>query len=199
MPIGYSQENSNSLTNFLDSFVKLLYENKDIGTNHKLNQFIEGTVTQFYINEKAAIHQLVTTRAFLDKENYRVETETKKTQPLDKETLFVTLAVRIRYNYVNLDCAPGPYGTSFSNYVFDERNGYPYSNGDILQHASSSTSWAHTTIITGVYKYYPYSRYYWAPLVCGRTADDWYNYQQKADDFWPGQPKRVITLTGNRE
>lgn len=93
---------------------------------------------------------------------------------------------------------PGPYGTSFAYYVFDERQGYPYSNGDILQHKSDSTTWMHTTIITGVYSYSPSYPYYLAALVCGRTGVGRYNYNQKAEEIYPGYDKRVIRLNGNR-
>lgn len=102
------------------------------------------------------------------------------------------------FNYLTRSTSiPGPYGDSIAYYVYDERQGYPYSNGDVLQHRNGTT-WIHSTIITGVYLYYPSNPYYLAALVCGRTGVDWYNYNQKAEEIYPGNPKRVIRLAGNR-
>lgn len=384
-----AQEDSISLVKYLDEFSRALYENKDIGTTHNLAQYIEGDSFYAYLSEKVAVHQLITKRAFLYKTSYRVETEPRVIEALNRETYFVSLAVRVNFNYVgmsdvnsgygelmnlvvsnqngdikvldafaplsyydtelrgaqydlkhqvmqnpqlltksyiadrakemkdrldhyydtlyeeleglqpndsaidsvtvtstlnksaitaytreyctyvsphsggsgvpyydfsqlggdNWDCTnfvshsllaggampynngnpatgwyyvnlsnrsyswssvrylfeyltrssttPGPYGTSIAYYAFDERYGYPYSMGDILQHYNGAV-WRHSTVITGVYEYFPGNPYYLGALVCGRSAVGAYNKDQKAEEIYPGQQKRVIRLAGIR-
>lgn len=103
-------------------------------------------------------------------------------------------------NYLTRSAAtPGPYGRTNQYYVFDERNGYPYARGDLLQHGSSSSISTHSTVVTGMYQYYSYSPYYLGALVCGRTRAGQYNYQQKAETVLsPSAYRILIILTGNR-
>lgn len=108
-------------------------------------------------------------------------------------------SVQYLYQYLTRSTStPGPYGSSSTYSIFDERNGYPFVNGDILQHQGSDGVWWHSTVITGVYQAYPWSPYYLGALVCGRIAVGDYNYNKRAEEIYPGNPKRIIALSGNR-
>jgi hypothetical protein len=108
-------------------------------------------------------------------------------------------SVQYLYQYLTRSTStPGPYGSSSTYSIFDERSGYPFVNGDILQHQGGDGVWWHSTVITGVYQAYPWSPYYLGALVCGRTDAQNHNLNDRAEDIYPGNPKRVIALSGNR-
>lgn len=387
--LGDTPEEAEDMSAFLDCFARTLYENRNMGATYDLTRYIKGDALEAYLAEKVAVHQLVTKRAFLDKQNYEVETSIKEVEPIDDGTDFVSLAVRVSFNYVhmkdirsssrelldlivshddegfrvldayvqfdyydmevrgdgidlkaeyemkrglqfsekslvmdrvrsmkeglgsyydeidrkldegqtvvifpdstagtlnkgaitsyarnyctsgsppsggasvpyydfsqipgNWDCTnfvshtllaggatpynndepstgwyyvdlnhrsyswsdvgwlysyltrssstPGPYGVSFAYLPFDERKGFPYSNGDILQHMNTDSIWMHSTVITGVYPYSPSYPYYLGAIVCGRVSADYGQLEYKAEDIYPGCDKRVIRLDGNR-
>jgi len=108
-------------------------------------------------------------------------------------------SVQYLYQYLTRSTStPGPYGSSSTYSTFDERNGYPFVNGDILQHQGDDSFWWHSTVITGAYQAYSWSPYYLGALVCGRTDTQNHNLNDRAEDIYPGNPKRIIALSGNR-
>lgn len=111
-----------SLSEFLERFTKALYENADLETTHNLSRYIEGDSLGIYLSEKAAIHQLVTEKAYLHKENYHMEIEPLTAVNLDEKTYFVSLAVRVSFNYVGLGETESGYG-EILDLVIAEKNG----------------------------------------------------------------------------
>lgn len=104
------------------------------------------------------------------------------------------------HGFITTNTTKGPAGSSFIYYIFDERNGQPYSLEDILQfYDTSYGNWRHSTIVTEFYLYS--GSYYYGALVTGRSGYIGgflqYNSNQKAEDIHPGEQKRVIKLSGN--
>lgn len=105
-------------------------------------------------------------------------------------------SVEASFRFLTTNTRKGPAGTSFPYEPFDRRDGYPFGIGDIIQH-NNGRVWRHSTIVTGFYQYDPFSPYYVGALVTGRTSASRYNYNQKVEEIYPGNSKRVIKLIGN--
>lgn len=92
----------------------------------------------------------------------------------------------------------GPAGsaTTYSTFKYNPNAGYPYAIGDILQFylSGSYNNWRHSTIITEYYE--TNTALVLGALVTGRTGKGAYNNNQKAEEIYPGDSKRVIKLSG---
>lgn len=96
------------------------------------------------------------------------------------------------YSYLTSVHSKGPVAVSTQYKIFDERNGYPFSVGDIVQFGSP---WIHSTMIMGFYNYTPTSPYRYGALVIGRTSPTQYNYNLKVEDS-NYVDKRVLVMKG---
>jgi len=102
------------------------------------------------------------------------------------------------YNFLVNNTKKGPAGTSttYSTFKYNPNTGYPYAIGDILQFylSGSYNNWRHSTIITEYYE--TNVDFVLGALVTGRSGQNSYNDNQKAEEIYPGDSKRVIKLTG---
>jgi hypothetical protein len=100
------------------------------------------------------------------------------------------------YNFLTTNTTRGPAATSFDYYIFDQRYGQPYSQGDILQfYQNSISTWRHSAIVTGFYL--SSERYLYGAMVTGRSEVGSYNNNDPAELINPGAPKRIVKLLGN--
>ncbi|WP_150269037.1 amidase domain-containing protein [Paenibacillus tepidiphilus] len=102
------------------------------------------------------------------------------------------------YSFLVNNTTKGPAGTSttYSTFRYNSNTGYPYAVGDILQFylSGSYNNWRHSTIITEYYE--TTTDFVFGALVTGRSGQGTYNDNQKAEEIYPGDSKRVIKLTG---
>ncbi|WP_427181598.1 amidase domain-containing protein [Paenibacillus sp. TC-CSREp1] len=102
------------------------------------------------------------------------------------------------YNFLVSNTTKGPSGNgiTYSTFKYNANTGYPYQVGDVLQFylSGSYNNWRHSTIITGYYE--TNTNLVLGALVTGRSAKNIYNDNQKAEEVYPGESKRVIKLTG---
>ncbi|KAA8747954.1 hypothetical protein FE296_20195 [Paenibacillus sp. UASWS1643] len=102
------------------------------------------------------------------------------------------------YNFLVNNTTKGPAGTgtTYSTFKYNASAGYPYQIGDVLQFylSGSYNNWRHSTIITEYYETNTMSVL--GALVTGRSGKNSYNNNQKAEEIYPGDSKRVIKLTG---
>ena len=102
------------------------------------------------------------------------------------------------YSFLVNNTTKGPAGTSIDYRTFNWYGTHPYEQGDILQFYSTSYGdWRHSTIITEFYETNQVNVV--GALVTGRSAAGSYNNNQKAEEIYPGQAKRVIKLKGYYE
>ncbi|MFE6076907.1 amidase domain-containing protein [Paenibacillus sp. NPDC057886] len=102
------------------------------------------------------------------------------------------------YNFLVNNTTKGPAGTgtTYSTFKYNASAGYPYQIGDVLQFylSGSYNNWRHSTIITEYYE--TNTNLVLGALVTGRSGKNSYNDNQKAEEIYPGDSKRVIKLTG---
>lgn len=102
------------------------------------------------------------------------------------------------YNFLVNNTTKGPAGSSitYSTFKYNPNIGYPYAIGDVLQFylSGSYNNWRHSTIITEYYE--TNQAFVLGALVTGRSGKGSYNDNQKAEEIYPGDSKRVIKLTG---
>ncbi len=99
--------------------------------------------------------------------------------------------VKYLYNFLTKNTKANTAAGTGRNYT---HNGSYWGIGDVMQlSVSPTTDYGHSTIITKKSKVDNHSYAY----VTGRTADNWYNYNQSAEDVYPGGGKRTISVYNN--
>ncbi|HHW94085.1 MAG TPA: hypothetical protein GX734_06270 [Clostridiaceae bacterium] len=99
------------LPDFVDRFVTAFYENRDVGTDHDVENFLQGENLTTYLSEKIRLHRFLCERVNLGKTNYSISTKVNAPEELDKETYYVSVAINLKYNYLDLPSEKSGRGT----------------------------------------------------------------------------------------
>ncbi|HHU08337.1 MAG TPA: hypothetical protein GXZ59_08355, partial [Clostridiaceae bacterium] len=81
------------LPGFVQNFATALFENRDLGTEHDIEKYIEGDNLITYLLEKIRIERFLAERTNIGKKDYTVSTKMNPPEELDKDTYYVVVAV----------------------------------------------------------------------------------------------------------
>ncbi len=89
------------LPEFVHNFATALFENRDLGTEHDINKYIQGDNLTTYLFEKIRIESFLAERTNIGKKDYTVSTKMNPPEELDKDTYYVVVAVVLEFKYTD--------------------------------------------------------------------------------------------------
>jgi hypothetical protein len=89
------------LPEFVHNFATALFENRDLGTEHDIGQYIQGDNLTTYLLGKIRIESFLAERINIGKEDYTVSTKMNPPEELDKDTYYVVVAVVLDFKYTD--------------------------------------------------------------------------------------------------
>jgi len=118
-----SNNSQNDYIQVAEKVIEKFYENKDLNKNNNINQYLYSYNLRAFLDRKAKLHQYVTSKASLEKEEYKITSKIIYKRGITS-TIFLRMAVNVSFKYVDLKNVESGYSEIVEMLLISTGDGY---------------------------------------------------------------------------